>query len=302
MKLKKIAAMIAAAAAAVSMMAMDVAATNWANASYADNDPNTVKIISTDENKVVFGATGDGIAMKCRVVAGDLIAAEDLPKVKSASWTVTYDVSAAKEFTWLGGGTYAAFKNSSTQYSVDATYDEFSNPVSYEGATLTFNDSVKYLMAKETLAADSEFVFMDWSNTNLASNGITMTVSNLKFFDGDGNEIAQLPYGASAEAAPAETEAAPAETEAASAETEAAPAETEAAPVEDDEEDIAVDDTDVDEAPAETEAAPAETEAAPAPVADATTTPAATGNVAVASIAAVMAVAGAAAIVAKKRK
>ncbi len=288
MKLKKIAAMIAAAAAAVSMMAMDVAATNWANASYADNDPNTVKIISTDENKVVFGATGDGIAMKCRVVAGDLIAAEDLPKVKSASWTVTYDVSAAKEFTWLGGGTYAAFKNSSTQYSVDATYDEFSNPVSYEGATLTFNDSVKYLMAKETLAADSEFVFMDWSNTNLASNGITMTVSNLKFFDGDGNEIAQLPYGASAEAAPAETEA--------------APAETEAAPVEDDEEDIAVDDTDVDEAPAETEAAPAETEAAPAPVADATTTPAATGNVAVASIAAVMAVAGAAAIVAKKRK
>ena len=288
MKLKKIAAMIAAAAAAVSMMAMDVAATNWANASYADNDPNTVKIISTDENKVVFGATGDGIAMKCRVVAGDLIAAEDLPKVKSASWTVTYDVSAAKEFTWLGGGTYAAFKNSSTQYSVDATYDEFSNPVSYEGATLTFNDSVKYLMAKETLAADSEFVFMDWSNTNLASNGITMTVSNLKFFDGDGNEIAQLPYGASAEAAPAETEA--------------APAETEAAPVEDDEEDIAVDDTDVDEAPAETEAAPAETEAAPAPVADATTTPAATGNVAVASIAAVMAVAGAAAVAAKKRK
>jgi len=297
MKLKKIAAMIAAAAAAVSMMAVDVAATNWANASYADDDPNTVKIISTDENKVVFGATGDGIAMKCRVVAGDLIAAEDLPKVKSASWTVTYDVSAAKEFVWLGGGTYAAFKNSSTQYSVDATYDEFSNPVSYENATLTFNDSVKYLMAKETLAADSEFVFMDWSNTNLASNGITMTVSNLKFFDGDGNEIAQLPYGASAE-----TEAAPAETEAAPAVTEAAPVETEAAPVEDDDEDIAVDDTDADEAPAVTEApAPAVTEA-PAPAPDATTTPAATGNVAVASIAAVMAVAGAAAIVAKKRK
>jgi len=297
MKLKKIAAMIAAAAAAVSMMAVDVAATNWANASYADDDPNTVKIISTDENKVVFGATGDGIAMKCRVVAGDLIAAEDLPKVKSASWTVTYDVSAAKEFVWLGGGTYAAFKNSSTQYSVDATYDEFSNPVSYENATLTFNDSVKYLMAKETLAADSEFVFMDWSNTNLASNGITMTVSKLKFFDGDGNEIAQLPYGASAE-----TEAAPAETEAAPAVTEAAPVETEAAPVEDDDEDIAVDDTDADEAPAVTEApAPAVTEA-PAPAPDATTTPAATGNVAVASIAAVMAVAGAAAIVAKKRK
>ncbi|MDE5576760.1 MAG: hypothetical protein K2J11_05185 [Oscillospiraceae bacterium] len=60
-------------------------------------------------------------------------------------------------------------------------------------------------------------------------------------------------------------------------------------------------------APAETEAAaPAATEAAApaqaAPAPAVTTTPAATGNTAVASIAAVMAIAGAAAIVAKKRK
>ena len=61
---------------------------------------------------------------------------------------------------------------------------------------------------------------------------------------------------------------------------EAAPAETEAAP-------------------AETEAAPAETEAAPA--ADTTTPVAATGNTAAASIAAVMAVAGAAALISKRK-
>lgn len=296
MKLKKIAAVIAAAAAAVSMMAVDAAATNWANASYADDDPNTVKIISTDEDKVVFGATGDGIAMKCRVVAGDLIAADDLAKVKSATWTVTYDVSNAKEFVWLGGGTYAAFKNSSGSYGINPTYDDSGAAVSYDGQTVTFDDSVKYLMAKEVLAADSEFVFMDWSNSNLVSNGITMTVSNLKFFDADGNEIAQIPYGG--EAAPEETTAAPAETEAAPVETTAAPAEEEVA--------VADDADEVEAAPVETEApvaepAPVET-AAPAPVADTTTTPAATGNVAVASIAAVMAVAGAAAIVAKKRK
>ena len=61
---------------------------------------------------------------------------------------------------------------------------------------------------------------------------------------------------------------------------EAAPAETEAAP-------------------AETEAAPAETEAAPA---DTTTTAPATGNASAAAIVTVMAVAGAAALISKKRK
>lgn len=130
-------------------------------------------------------------------------------------------------------------------------------------------------------------------------------IDNVVFKDGSGNAIA---VGVTAAAAAAEeTEAAEAETEAV---TEAAPvAETEAAaPVAD--EDVAVDDVDVDddvdEAPvavAETEAAPVATEApatTAAPVA-ASTAPA-TGNVAVASIVAVMAAAGAAALVSKKRK
>jgi chemotaxis protein histidine kinase CheA len=60
-----------------------------------------------------------------------------------------------------------------------------------------------------------------------------------------------------------------------------------------------------DAAPAETESAPAATEAAPvetaAPAADSTTTPVKTGNTAAASVAAVMAVAGAAAFVSKRK-
>ena len=68
---------------------------------------------------------------------------------------------------------------------------------------------------------------------------------------------------------------------------EAAPAETEAAPAE------------TEAAPAETEAAPAETEAAPADTAE--TTAPATGNASAAAIVAVMAVAGAAAVISKKR-
>ena len=58
-----------------------------------------------------------------------------------------------------------------------------------------------------------------------------------------------------------------------------------------------------DAAAAETEAAPAETEAAPAETAAATDeAPAKTGNTAAAAIAGVMAVAGAAAVVSRKRK
>ncbi len=81
-------------------------------------------------------------------------------------------------------------------------------------------------------------------------------------------------------------------------ETAAAPEETTAAPVEADDE-AAADDADKDEAPAEEAAAPAETE----PAADtAVTTSAATGNVSAAAMISVLAVAGVAAIAAKKRK
>lgn len=81
----------------------------------------------------------------------------------------------------------------------------------------------------------------------------------------------------------------PAETETAAEETAAVPEETADAPVEADDEAAA---GDGDEAPAETAA----------PVADTITTPPATGNAAVASVAAVMAVAGTAAVAVKKRK
>ncbi|MBP0964123.1 MAG: hypothetical protein J5999_02405 [Oscillospiraceae bacterium] len=89
----------------------------------------------------------------------------------------------------------------------------------------------------------------------------------------DEEQSAYIMEGKSYEEATGAAEAAPAETEAAPAETEAAPAETEAAP-------------------AETEAAPADT----------TTTAPTTGNASAAAIVTVMAVAGAAALISKKRK
>ena len=88
----------------------------------------------------------------------------------------------------------------------------------------------------------------------------------------DEEQSAYIMEGKSYEEATGAADAAPAETEAAPAETEAAPAETEAAP-------------------AVTEAAPADTTTAPA-----------TGNASAAAIVTVMAVAGAAALISKKRK
>ncbi|MBQ5318313.1 MAG: hypothetical protein J6K17_04410 [Oscillospiraceae bacterium] len=276
MKISKISAVIAAAAMAVSMMAVNASATNWANTSYADNDPNTVKIIATDENKVDFTATANGVAAKARIEAQELL--DDPTAVKSATWKITYTIpEGTAAGNGLGGGCYFGCKNS-TGYWLSPDYDEAGNAY-WANTTYTLEDSAKFLLGTEKLEVGSELVFMDWSSHEAMSN-ITVTISDLKFFDADGNEIAQKAYGASAaeEEAPAEeatTEEAPAE----EATTEEAPAE----------------EATTEEAPAE------EVVEEAAPEADASTEVAATGNVAVASIAAVMALAGAAALVSKKR-
>ena len=266
MKISKISAVIAAAAMAVSMMAVNASATNWANTSYADNDPNTVKIIATDENKVDFTATANGVAAKARIEAQELL--DDPTAVKSATWKITYTIpEGTAAGNGLGGGCYFGCKNS-TGYWLSPDYDEAGNAY-WANTTYTLEDSAKFLLGTEKLEVGSELVFMDWSSHEAMSN-ITVTISDLKFFDADGNEIAQKAYGASAaeEEAPAEE-----------ATTEEAPAE----------------EATTEEAPAE------EVVEEAAPEADASTEVAATGNVAVASIAAVMALAGAAALVSKKR-
>jgi len=209
MKMRKIAAGIAAAALAVSMMSIAADATNWANASYADDDPNTVKIVSTDENKVVFTQTADGGACKCRITVGELLEDADAAKVKSATWTITYEgVSDKLGTNGLGGGTYFGMKNS-TGYWISPDYDDDGNAY-WANTTYTATDEWKGLLPTEVLSADNELVFMDWANNNLASAGVTVSISDLKFFDADGNEVAQKAYaGATAAPAPEADTAAP---------------------------------------------------------------------------------------------
>ncbi len=281
MKMKKIFAGVAALAT-VSALSVSASAADWSKASYADNDPATVSIVSHDENGVTFTATADGAQAKCRITLVDVLEnPDDVSKIKSGSWKITYNGLSAftgTEQGWLGGGTYVATGNSASVSLAPSNWAEDGTAIWDD--SMTVEDTFKYLLPSSvpTDASAAEFVFMDWSGVNLVSNNITITVSDLKLFDEAGNEIAQKAYGAS-DAAAEETEA-PAETEAAVEETEAAVEET--------------------EAPAETEA-PVEEVVEEAPVADTTTDAAATGNAGVAAIAAVMAVAGAAAVVSKRK-
>lgn len=204
MKISKILAAISAAAMAVSMITVSASATNWANASYADDDPNTVKVISVDENKASFTATADGQAAKLRITVGELLEDADIANIKSASWTVTYEIpEGTATANGVGGGTYFGCKNS-TGYWISPDYDDDGN--AYWGSgTYTATDDAKFLLPTEVLTADSELVFMDWSNHE-AITAMTVTISDLKFFDGDGNELSQKAF-AGAASAPAATEA-----------------------------------------------------------------------------------------------
>lgn len=208
MNMKKIISSVAAVAMTASLMAVAANATNWSAASYADDDPNTVSIISTSEDKVEFTATADGTAAKARIVVGDVLDEADAAKVKSASWTVTYTIpEGTAAGNGVGGGTYFGCKNS-TGYWISPDYDDDGNAY-WANTTYTAEDNVKFLLPTDVLAADSELVFMDWSNHE-AITAMTVAISDLKFFDADGNEIAQKAYAGAAEATADTAEEAPA--------------------------------------------------------------------------------------------
>lgn len=295
MNMKKIISSIAALAMTASLMTVAANAADWSKAAYADNDPTTVEIVSSSADGVTFTQQVAGGSCKARITLVDVLAnAEDVSKIKTGSWKITYTGLSnlnGTDISWLGGGCYAATGNSAgfgigpNEYAEDGT-------VIWED-TQTVEDSFKYLLPTSvpTDAANAEFVFMDWSGQDLVANGITLTISDFHLYDADGNEIAQKAYGA------AEAEA----TDAAAEDETAEEVDDVAAEVEDDADEVTAD---VEEEADEAEEVSADDTAADEAAVDtvATTTVAATGNVAAASIVAVMAVAGVAAVATKKRK
>ena len=276
MKLKKILAAVAAAAVAVSTMAINALAIE--KGTYiAEDGGNTFLYLVADDGKPQWAVDNS----------------LDVTEVYGIIWHATFDADeVANDSAWIGGG-LGANSNSTGWKQVEWGRNEKEIIADLENGTVTWKNS------EPIFKADDKYVHL-W----ITAWGGKVTFDSAELLDADGNVIA-----ASANAAPAETEA-PAET-AAEETTEAAPEETEAAPVEteaeveDEDVDVDADEPEEEAEEPEEEVAPVETEApaveeAPAP--ETNTAPAQTGNVAVASIVAVMAVAGAATIVAKKRK
>ena len=174
-----------------------------------------------------------------------------------------------------------------------------------EGMPAKVHATKKFLLPASKYTAEGTnpfFGIMRWA----ADTNYVMYVDNIVLKDKDGNALPVGVTAAATEEAATTEEAAAEETTAAVEETtaEVTEAATEAEVVEDTAAEEVVEDTAAEDvaAPAEEVTEAAAEEVTEAPAADTAATPvAATGNAAVASIAAVMAVAGAAAVISKRK-
>ncbi len=332
MKMKKIVAGVAAAAMAVtSMAAMSVSAIKVGDTviDFEDGDCSfvymndldggtkaTISVEDYNGSKQLKIDPEDGsLYSKIWFDLDSITARENTLNIGKIQYTVTVVPDSAEDIVgWIGGQTGMAGGFDKTGADIQKsqanpgwTGKDFNFEGGYNpGEAAVCKVDRKLMLKSEKYSADGTnpfFCFMLNTGADRETNGYTnnynIYIDNIKLLDAAGNPI---PLGV----APVEettTAASEETTAAASEETTAAPEETTAAE-EDADEDVAAPEEDEAEEPEETEAP--ETTAAEVvtttAAADTTTAPVATGNVAVASIAAVMTVAGVAAIAAKKRK
>ena len=329
MKMKKALASVAAVAMAASMVsAFSVstsAITEGTKIDFEDGDYSFVYLNLDDgsDNSVLSVEDYDGSKQlkvdvqqtgKVPKVWFDLdkiTARENTVQISTIEMDLTFVPKSETEMVGWAGGVIASaggFDQNNTQGSqinpswTQTDWASEDENAYTEGMPAKVHATKKFLLpaSKYTTEGTNPFFgIMRWA----ADTNYVMYVDNIVLKDKDGNA---LPVGVTAaateEAATTEEAAAAEETTAAVEETtaEVTEAATEAEVVEDTAAEEVVEDTAAEEVavPAETEAAAEVTEA---PAADTTTAPAATGNAAVASIAAVMAVAGAAALVSKRK-
>lgn len=195
MKFKRIAA-VACAAALASVMSISVSAADWSQASYADNDPNTGNVMVADKDFVIFTNTAaiTDIA-KCRITLDNVIQnPDDAQNIWSMTWKVTYNniTTDFKADSGLAGGAYVFYKNSREYKILPDSYDSEDKGIWGTGAVYTIDDSWTRTDSDRAPVPEDEIVFMDWSYADIAGQGVTVTISDLKLFDKDGNEIPQI--------------------------------------------------------------------------------------------------------------
>lgn len=209
-----------AAIAAASTMAVSVSAADWSQCSYADNDPTTLKLLEQNSDGVTFtnSDTSPDIC-KARITIDKILKnTADCSKVAKMEWTVTY-TGVTPELVaeaGLAGGTYAIDRNS-TGYQIEPDSSDDDDNYIWDKDTYSTVDSVEF---EDGISdTEGEIVFMDWSYASIGEQGVKVSITDLKIYDKDGNELEQLGYGewldpATAEATEDTAEEAPAETEA----------------------------------------------------------------------------------------
>lgn len=315
MKLRKIIASIAAASIAVTSMATISASAINAGGTTIDFEDGDFSFVymnvdeGADASVLSVEEYNGSKALKVDVQDKTLVPKVwfDLDKITDRSNTVqirkiTFDLAIVPKTAegmvgWAGGAVGAAggydLSLPGKGQADPAWSDKAWDGGAYEpGVAAEIKVERKFMMSNEfytETGVNPFFGLMRWAAAEDTQDNYYMYFDNIQLLDANGNA---LPIGVTPAEEPAEEEAATEETTEAPAEeaTTEAPAEeaTTEAPAEEAVEEVAVEEE-------------VEVEAEPAPEADTTTAPVATGNVAAASIAAVMAIAGAAAIASKKR-
>lgn len=332
MKMKKAIASVAAVAMAASMVsAFSVstsALTEGTKIDFEDGDYSFVYLNLDDgsDNSVLSVEDYDGSKQlkvdvqqtgKVPKVWFDLdkiTARENTVQISTIEMDLTFVPKSETEMVGWAGGVIASaggFDQSNpqgTQINPNWTQTDWASEdenAYTEGMPAKVHATKKFLLPASKYTAEGTnpfFGIMRWA----ADTNYVMYVDNIVLKDKDGNALPVGVTAAATEEAATTEEAAAEETTAAVEETtaEVTEAATEAEVVEDTAAEEVVEDTAAEEvaAPAEEVTEAAAEEVTEAPAADTAATPvAATGNAAVASIAAVMAVAGAAAVISKRK-
>lgn len=330
MKINKLFAGISAAALAATMCSFSTSAITedaasidfedgdcsfvYMNVDDAEADPSVLSVEEYDGSKQLkVDVTSTGKAPKVWFDLDKIMPREKTVTISQIEFDLTL-VPKSEEGTigWAGGAVgvaggfdlKAAGKGQVNPSWTDEAWSCTDENAYAAGQAAKVHVSRKFLLAKQKYTMEGTNPFFGLMRWKGGDSDYVMYIDNVVFTDDAGKTITVgLPAAAETTAeettaAVEETTAAPVEeTTAAAEETTAAPAEeTTAAPAEE-----------TTAAPAEETTAAAETEAAPAETAAETTAaatteaPAKTGNTAAAAIVAVMAVAGAAAVITKKR-
>ena len=332
MKMKKAIASVAAVAMAASMVSAfsvsTFAITEGTKIDFEDGDYSFVYLNLDDgsDNSVLSVEDYDGSKQlkvdvqqtgKVPKVWFDLdkiTARENTVQISTIEMDLTFVPKSETEMVGWAGGVIASaggFDQSNPQGSqinpnwTQTDWASEDENAYTEGMPAKVHATKKFLLPASKYTAEGTnpfFGIMRWA----ADTNYVMYVDNIVLKDKDGNALPVGVTAAATEEAATTEEAAAEETTAAVEETttEVTEAATEAEVVEDTAAEEVVEDTAAEEvaAPAEEVTEAAVEEVTEAPAADTAATPvAATGNAAVASIAAVMAVAGAVAVISKRK-